>query len=134
MPALREPSGYLRQCWQTKLDAIALALFVDPDEGRVIAGGAEPGGRAAPVGECPVEEPFGIFNRQVDAAVAHGGAEIVVPVGAVDGVAVVEVLDPGYLWQVVVGAGGAVAAVHGLGNGAGPDAKEAGDGGIVFNP
>lgn len=107
--------------------------LVYPNEGCVVLVGAEPGAGAVPGGKCPVEEPFGVLDGEVDAAVAHGRAEVVVPVGAVEGVAVVKVLDPLHVGQAVVGAGGAVAAVHGLRGGAGPDAEEAGDGGIVVD-
>ena len=39
----------------------------------------------------PVEDLFGIVSSHVDTTVAHGGAEIVVPVGAVDSVLLIKI-------------------------------------------
>src|SRR5689334_22983382 len=61
----------------------------------------------------PVVHPFGGGGRQVDAAVAHRVAEVVVPVGAVDRVARVEVHGVGHRGQVVILRAGAAAHVVG---------------------
>ena len=49
-----------------------------------------------------VVEPLGIGGGHIDAAVAHGRAEIIVPVSAVKGVAGEEVAYPGHIGQIVV--------------------------------
>ena len=56
-----------------------------------------------------VVEPLGLAGPHVDAAVAHWVAKVVVPIGAVDGVAAVgEVHYPRHVGQVVAGAGHAL--------------------------
>src|SRR6476620_8437214 len=58
----------------------------------------------------PAVEPLSEVHRQVDAAVTHDRAEIVVPVGAVQGMTVIgEILDPRHIRHVVV-----LAAEHAL--------------------
>ncbi len=49
-----------------------------------------------------VVNPGGVAGFQVDAAVAHGGAKIAVPEGAVQGVILVEVHDVGDVFQIVI--------------------------------
>lgn len=43
----------------------------------------------------PVIEPVGIFGAHVYTAVGHGGAEITMPVGAVEAVALIKIHSPG---------------------------------------
>lgn len=49
----------------------------------------------------PVVKPGGVFSAQVDAAVTHGCAKIVVPVSAMQAIALIEIHDIGNAWQVV---------------------------------
>src|SRR6266496_1589508 len=61
----------------------------------------------------PTVEPLGYRGAQVDAAVAVRAPEVVVPVGAVQGLArVVEVLHPEYVLQIIVIARRFAAAFH----------------------
>ena len=51
----------------------------------------------------PAEHPGGDVERQIDAAVAHGCPEVIVPIGAVQGVtAIGEIEHPGDIGHVVV--------------------------------
>src|SRR5271157_6550772 len=67
--------------------------------------------------QVPAEEPLGFLGAHVDAAMAHGGPEIVVPVGSMEGVALVgEEAVPGDTWQdIIVKTGGQVGISHVLG-------------------
>lgn len=56
-----------------------------------------------------VVEPLGVDIGEVDTTVAHGLAEVVVPVCAVERVALVEVQHPFHIREPVAG------AAHGLG-------------------
>ena len=49
----------------------------------------------------PLEEPAGLWNRQIDAPMAHRVPEVVVPIGTMDSVATVEVHDVRYIRKVV---------------------------------
>ena len=62
-------------------------------------------------GVGPLEEPGGVFGRQVDAAVASHTTEFVVPVGAVQRETLVKILNEGHIEQAVR-IGGIVGAVH----------------------
>lgn len=54
-------------------------------------------------GESPTEEPFGFVGVHVDAAAAHGDAEIFVPVCAVEGVSLrCEEKRPGHAGKFVI--------------------------------
>src|SRR5512135_3283000 len=68
-------------------------------------------------GRRPAEDLFGLVGAHIDAAVAHGGPEIVVPVSAVESLAVAgEERGPWHARQlIVVGAGKQVAVAHVLG-------------------
>ena len=82
-------------------------------------------------GGRPIEEPLGILFGHIDATAAHGRSEVAVPVGAMEGVVCVKVLDMLDLRHVVGVAGGAAAALHVLHGDLDPDAECAGDGGVV---
>ena len=49
----------------------------------------------------PVEQPLGIRGREVDTAVTHRRAEIVMPISAVQAVIAVEVHDIGHIGQIL---------------------------------
>ena len=65
-------------------------------------------------GQRPAEEPLGLLDAHIDAAVAHRDAEVIVPVGAVEGMAFFgEETAPGYAGQdIIVNAGGQVGLAH----------------------
>ena len=50
-----------------------------------------------------VEQPLGVLGAQVDAAIAHGAPEIVMPVGAVQAIATIIIHGIGNIFQVVAG-------------------------------
>ena len=52
----------------------------------------------------PVVQPLRIGGGRVDAAMAHRVAEIVVPVGAVNAIALIEIHHVRYIGQIVAGA------------------------------
>ena len=57
-------------------------------------------------GNCQeFEDLFGLFGFEVDTAVAHRLAEVVVPVGPVDGIARVKVHRIRHLRQIIIGSG-----------------------------
>lgn len=62
----------------------------------------------------PVEEPVGFVGFHIDTAMGHGSAEIAVPVGAMEAVALVKIHDPGDIFQVVTRAGHIVQLQLGL--------------------
>src|SRR3972149_9857077 len=71
------------------------------------------------------EEPFRVGYAQVDASVAHRLAEVVVPVGAVQTVALVEIHREGNVRKIVARAG------HVRGAQLGPYAELPGHGGMA---
>lgn len=52
----------------------------------------------------PVIQPLRVERRCVDAAVAHGMAKVVVPVGAVNAIALIKVHHVRHIGQIVTGA------------------------------
>ncbi len=48
-----------------------------------------------------LKQPLGVFRAQIDAAVAHWRAKIIMPVCAVQPVAVVEIHGIGHIGQVI---------------------------------
>ena len=69
------------------------------------------------LGKRPAEQPFGFLGAHVDTAVAHGRAEVLVPVGAVEGMSLGgEETGPGDAGQlVIIRIGKQVAIAHVLG-------------------
>ena len=58
------------------------------------------------VNECtqwrPVVKPFGICQVDIDASMAHGGTEVVMPVGTMNGIIFEKVHDVGHIIQAVI--------------------------------
>lgn len=48
-----------------------------------------------------VEEPLRIGRTQVNAAMTHGGSEIIMPIGAMQCIALVVVHREGYAWEII---------------------------------
>ena len=59
----------------------------------------------------PVIEDLGFAGGHIDTAVAHGSAKVVVPIGAVNGIAAIELHDPRHAGQAITGAGHVLAAI-----------------------
>ena len=72
-------------------------------------------------------KPARFFYTHVDTAMTHRPAKIVMPVGPVDRIVCVEVLNPRHVGHVIVVARCAAATRHILARDFGPDAKTAGD-------
>lgn len=71
-----------------------------------------------------MEKPVGVFDTHVDTAVATGGAEMVVPRGAVQTVTLIKIHSPGDIRNVVAWAGHAGRFELDV------DGEVAGDGGV----
>ncbi len=50
---------------------------------------------------CPIIEPFRVWNAQIDASVAHGCAEVMMPVGSMQSIALIEVHGERHIRQII---------------------------------
>ena len=79
----------------------------------------------------PAEKPLGVLVAHIDAAVAHGDAEVVVPECAMKGDSGLEDEEhgPGYAWQDIgVGSAGCLDGTHMFGGRLGCDMEPASGG------
>ncbi len=60
---------------------------------------------------CPMKQPGSIFSSQVDTAMTHGSAKIIMPVCAMQSVSLVEIHDIGHVRQIITGAGHASGSI-----------------------
>ena len=77
----------------------------------------------------PVEKSLGSGDRKIDTTMTHGLTKVIMPVGAVQAVAFVEVLNKRYVGEIVVGVVFSAAAGHALVFDFGPDGELADGGG-----